>query len=203
MDNESEMNRNDENTETDAGEQQNEAPTMGSINAMEVQRLQKELNEMRDKYLRTLAEMENARKRSIKERQDSNQAAVADVIIEFLKPLDNMENALSHTDKMSKDVQNWAIGFQMILTQFKDALASNGIVAIASKGQPFDPHVHEAIEVLETEDHPHGTVIEEFSKGYQMGTKTIRPARVKVSQELRTVGDEPVDVENLNQPNEE
>lgn len=174
-----------------------DAPTMGSINAMEVQRLQKELNEIRDKYLRVLAEMENARKRAIKERQESNQQAVADVISEFLKPLDNMEKALGYTDKMSQEVQNWATGFQMILTQFKDVLSANGVVAVPSKGQQFDPHIHEAIEILETDQHPHGTVVEEFSKGYQMGTRTIRPARVKVAQEFSSDADS-IDSEDAN-----
>jgi molecular chaperone GrpE len=183
-------------------EEDAESMTMGAINAAEVQRLQKELNETRDKYLRVLAEMENARKRAIKERQESCQQAAADVIIEFLKPLDNMENALNYTDKMSPDVQNWATGFQMILTQFKDVLAANGVVAVPSKGQHFDPHMHEAIEILKTDEYPHGTVVEEFTKGYQMGTRTIRPARVKVAQEL-DANDLSIDSESTSYMNEE
>lgn len=183
-----------------------EATTMGAINAAEVQRLQKELNETRDKYLRVLAEMENARKRAIKERQESNQQAVADVISEFLKPLDNMEGALGYAEKMSPEVQTWATGFQMILTQFKDILAANGVVAVVAQGNRFDPHIHEAIEILETDQYPQGTVVEEFSKGYQMktqtGTRTIRPARVKVAQELKS--ESPViDSYDIDEQNEE
>lgn len=163
-----------------------EPQTMGAMNATELQRIQKELNETRDKYLRVLAEMENARKRAIKERHETSQQAVADVIAEFLKPLDNMENALNYAEKMSQEVQNWAIGFRMILTQFKDILAANGVSPIVSKGQLFDPHIHEAIEILETDEYPQGTIVEEFSKGYLMGSRTLRPARVKVAREIGT-----------------
>jgi molecular chaperone GrpE len=70
----------------------------------------------------------------------------------------------------------------MILNQFKDVLAANGAVPIKSEGTPFDPQYHEAIEMVATPDFPPGTVVSETLKGYRMGERTIRPARVKVAQ---------------------
>ena len=83
---------------------------------------------------------------------------------------------------MSEDVKHWALGFQMILSQFKDVLASNGIKAFDSKGSAFDPHSQEAIEMIDTTEFPPGTVVEECVRGYRMGDRVIRPARVKVAK---------------------
>lgn len=149
----------------------------------ELKNLQKELMEYKDKYLRVLAESENARKRLQKEKQEMTRYAIENVIAEFLHPLDNLEKALSMAQNMTDDVKNWAFGFQMILSQFKDVLAANGVIAIESVGTHFDPHLHEAVEVVETDDQEPGTVIEESMRGYKMGDRTIRPARVKVVKE--------------------
>lgn len=146
----------------------------------ELKNLQKEIMEYKDKYLRVLAESENARKRLQKEKQEMTRYAIENVIAEFLHPLDNLENALSMAQKMSDEVKNWAYGFQMILTQFKDVLAGQGVVSIDSLGTHFDPHKHEAVEMIESNEQEPGTVIEECVRGYKMGDRIIRPARVKV-----------------------
>ena len=104
------------------------------------------------------------------------------MIVEFLTPIDHMENALGFAQQMSDEVKHWAVGFQMILTQFKDVLNMNGVTPFKSEGTHFDPHRHEAIETVETSAVPPGTVVEESLKGYIMGDKVIRPARVKVSK---------------------
>lgn len=93
-----------------------------------------------------------------------------------------MENALNYTGQASEEVQNWAKGFQMILAQFKDVLASNNVKSFESVGKPFDPHIHDAVEMKESAEHPPGTVLEETMKGYLIGDKTLRPARVVVSK---------------------
>lgn len=165
--------------------QQSEAesqPKTTTVGGLELESLRRELAETKDKYLRVLAESENARKRLQKEKQETIQYALQNVIVDFLNPIDHMENALSFTQQMSEDVKNWAAGFQMILTQFKDVLSNNGVTPFSSEGKPFDPHRHEAVETVESSTVPPGTVIEESLKGYIMGDKTIRPARVKVSK---------------------
>lgn len=153
-----------------------------TIMDIELEQLKKELTECKDKYLRTLAESENARKRLYKERQEVTQFAVQNVIVDFLNPIDHMENALKYTEQMSDEVKHWALGFQMILNQFKEVLSSNGVNAFTSKDKPFDPHCHEAVEMIETADYPPGIVVEESIRGYKMGDRLVRPARVKVSK---------------------
>lgn len=148
----------------------------------ELQILQGQVAEFRDKYLRGLAESENVRKRLQKERQELVQYAVQNVIVDFLSPLDHLENALKFADQASPDVKHWAVGFQMILEQFKDALTNNGVVSFVSIGEQFDPHLHEAIEMVTTNEYPPGTVIEESLRGYKMGDSLLRPARVKVAK---------------------
>lgn len=158
------------------------APKTVSVSELELTSLKRELAEAKDKYLRVLAESENARKRLQKEKQETIQYALQNVIVDFLSPIDHMENALSFTQQMSDDVKHWAVGFQMILSQFKDVLTNNGVTPFSSEGKAFDPHRHEAVESIETDTVPPGTVVEESLKGYIMGDKTIRPARVKVSK---------------------
>jgi len=136
------------------------------------------------KYLHLLADSENARKRLQKDKDEIVQYSIRSILLDFINPIDQMENALKFTKKSSSDVQNWAKGFEMILAQFKDVLANNNVKSYTSVGQVFDPHLHDAIETKETEDHPPGVVVEESTKGYMMGEKVLRPARVVVSKEL-------------------
>lgn len=157
-------------------------PKLVQMTDEEIRSIQKDLMEYKDKYLRLLADADNARKRLQKERQEITRYAVESLIVDFLRPLDNLENALRFAQEMPDEVKNWAYGFQMILAQFKDVLSQNGIVAIESLGQPFSPHDHEAVEMVETEQEPPGTIIEECMRGYKMGDRTIRPARVKVAK---------------------
>lgn len=148
----------------------------------ELRGLQKEMVEYKDKYLRLLADAENARKRLQKERQEISRYAIENLIVDFLRPLDNLENALRFAQDMSEEVRNWAFGFQMILTQFKDILAQHGVAPFDSVGRPFNPHEHEAIEMVESTSQPSGIIIEESVRGYRMGDRTIRAARVKVAK---------------------
>lgn len=182
---------NQEPTNENAAEEQPKGETVRipqeiTITDVELEQLKKELAETKDKYLRNLAETENSRKRLYKEKQEMIQYALQNVIVDFLNPIDHMENALKFTGQMSDDVKHWAIGFQMILTQFKDVLTSNSVAPYISEGKPFDPHRHEAVESVPTADFAPGTIIEESLKGYTMGDRIIRPARVKVAKAPET-----------------
>jgi molecular chaperone GrpE len=163
-------------------EKENECEESVETPPTEMEKLQAELEEARDKYLRVLAESENARKRLIKEKQEMTRFAVENIIAEILLPIDNLENALKFTGQMSEETKNWAVGFNMILSQFKDVLNEHGVVAFHSEGNFYDAHMHEAVEVEETDEHPEGTIIKEFLKGYKCGDRTLRPARVKVAR---------------------
>lgn len=149
----------------------------------ELDKLKQENAELRNKYLTLLADGENARKRLQKERGELIEYATRNLIIDFLHPIDHLENALKYTQEASPEVKHWALGFQMILNQFKDVLTNNGVKHIEALGKPFDPHLHEAVEMIATKEHPPGVVIEENIRGYAIGEKPLRPARVKVSVE--------------------
>jgi molecular chaperone GrpE len=136
----------------------------------------------KDKYLRALAEMENMRKRMQKDRQEMVRFGVENAIGEFLPAIDNLENALRFASEASGEVKNWAVGFEMILSLFKESLHNHGIVSFHSEGNAFDPLAHEAVEIIETTDHPDGLILHEFTKGYKSASRTIRPARVKVAK---------------------
>ncbi len=142
----------------------------------------RERDEYKDKYLRLLAENENTRKRLVKEKQEITKFAVQNVIVEFLHPLDNLENALKFTNTANHELKMWAKGFEMILGQFKEVLHNNGVHPFDCEGDRFDPHLHEAVETEETDEAPPGTILKEYIRGYRQDGRTIRPARVKVAE---------------------
>ncbi len=144
--------------------------------------LEEELQEYKDKYFRLLAELENTRKRLYKEKTEQLRFNTEKTISDFLPIIDNFEQALSHAEKSSEEVKNWAIGFHMFVNQLKELLENHGIIPFSSEGTIFNPHLHEAVESHETEEHPEGLILQEFSRGYKSGERTLRPARVKVAK---------------------
>lgn len=174
-------------------ENQEEAP---SVEVDEMDLLKDQVKQEQEKYFRALADMENSRKRMQKEKHDTTRFAVENMINEFLAPLDNFENALSFAHQHSEETQNWAKGFEMILTQFKDILANHKVTSFQSEGLKFDPHLHEVIEMEETEKYEDGTIIQEFVRGYKCGDRILRPARVKVAKAIAKDEEEEVLEEN-------
>ncbi len=141
--------------------------------------------DFKEKYLRVLAESENIRKRLQKDKLEAVLYAEAELLADILQPIDNMENALRFAKDAAPEVRNWALGFEMILGQLKEVLINHGVSPIDSIGKEFDPYLHEAVETLEIEEIAPGIILEEFSRGYRIGTKVLRPARVKVAQEIK------------------
>jgi molecular chaperone GrpE len=138
--------------------------------------------DFKDKYLRQLAEMENMRKRMAREKEEMIRFGIENAITDFLPVIDQLEQALRFAEAGSSEVKNWAMGFQMILSQFREALHNHGITTYHSEGNLFDPAYHEAVEVEATDDVPEGVILQEFTKGYKSPTRVIRPARVKVAK---------------------
>jgi len=172
-------------------------PITVSISDLELERMRHESTDYKDKYLRVLAETENSRKRLAKEKRELVQYSLQNLICDFLVPIDQMENALKHSGNMTDEVKQWSIGFQMILTHFRDVLSSNNVKGFDSLGEKFDPHFHEAVEMIETAENPAGTVVEECLRGYKMGDRVIRPARVKVAKEITTSAEAQKDNEDI------
>ena len=139
--------------------------------------LQQALREQEDKYLRLLAEYDNYRKRSQKEKENAWTTARADTIKELLPVYDNLERAL----KQETADEAYAKGVQMTMTQLKTVLEKLGITEIEALGQPFDPALHNAVMHIEDENFGENTVAEVFQAGFRLGDKVVRFAMVKVA----------------------
>ncbi|MBR2491787.1 MAG: nucleotide exchange factor GrpE [Ruminiclostridium sp.] len=135
------------------------------------------LREQEDKYLRLLAEYDNYRKRSQKEKETAWTTAKADTAKEFLPVYDNLERAL----KQETADEAYAKGVQMIMTQFKTTLEKLGIQEIPALGETFDPNLHNAVMHTDDENLGENVVAEVFQTGFQTGDKIIRHAMVKVA----------------------
>lgn len=146
----------------------------------ELERLKMEAKENNDKYLRTMAELENFKKRIKKEQAELYKYANEDIIKGLLPVVDNLERALSHgEDGSNSDALIEGIG--MVLKQFIEVLDRFGVKPIDSLGESFDPNYHEAMMRVETEDTTPNTVVNEISKGYLLHDRLIRPSVVGVS----------------------
>lgn len=149
---------------------------------LEVIKLQQDLKGEKDKYQRLLAELDNTRKRMQREKEEAIRFAVERVIGNFLNPLDQFEKALLFATQGSEELKQWALGFQMILSQFNEILSGHKVVSFSAVGAMFDPHYHEAIEIEEAKEAEDGKILSEFAKGYRCGDRIIRPAKVKVAR---------------------
>ena len=136
------------------------------------------LKEANDKFLRTLAEYDNFRKRSQKEKEAAFGDSKASVLAEFLPVMDNFERAVSNKDASLEDYQK---GIDMIFGQFNDIFTKLGVEAFGEKGDEFDPNIHNAVMHIEDENEKENTVVDVFSKGYKLGDRILRPAMVKVA----------------------
>lgn len=142
---------------------------------------EKRADEEHDKFLRTLAEFDNFRKRSREEFQQVCAFAIEDLVIRLLPVLDNFERAIKTAEEI-KDYDALHGGVILILRQLRDILTKEGVTPIESQGKLFDPNLHEAVMRVDTDEYPDGTIIEEFQAGYTLGDKVIRPSMVKVAR---------------------
>ncbi|ANE48937.1 molecular chaperone GrpE [Paenibacillus swuensis] len=146
----------------------------------ELERLSALAEENNQRYLRTQADFENFRRRTRQEKEELAKYASSKVLEQLVSVLDNFERALA-ASKDNQDFESFAKGVDMIFRQFDSVLTSEGLTAIESVGQPFNPEFHQAIMQVETDEHEEGTVVEELQKGYRLKDKVLRPAMVKVS----------------------
>lgn len=174
-----------ENTETKAdGVSANQTTTTETaanveLDQLRVERdgLRVERDELRDTLLRRQAEFDNFRKRVERERQEQITYASMDVVGDLLPILDDFERALM-ADSGSPE---YAKGIQLIYQRMAESLKKTGLEPIETAGKPFDPHIHQAIERVETNESPDNTVLGEFQKGYHFKGKLLRPSMVRVA----------------------
>jgi molecular chaperone GrpE len=144
----------------------------------EIKSLKHEVEELRDKYLRKLADMENLRKRFDRERADYEQYALSDFLRQLLTVLDNFERALENRDQ--SDGKSFQEGVEMIYRQYFDILKKKGLRPIETTGRHFDPSIQQAVVTEESEEVEEPEVAEELQRGYWLQERLLRPAMVKV-----------------------
>jgi molecular chaperone GrpE len=136
-----------------------------------------ELDEKEDRIKRLMAEFENFKKRSEKERTLLYNSVMGDVATKLLPVVDNLEKAA----KANTEDKSYQEGIEMVLKQFKDVLDSNGVKEIEAVGKPFDPSLHEAVGTVQDDSLDANTVKEEYRKGYMIGDKVLRHSLVVVA----------------------
>ena len=130
-----------------------------------------------DHFKRILAEFENFKKRSKKERESLYNSILSDVVESILPILDNLENAA----KAETKDESYKQGIELVLKQFNDVLKSKGIEEIEAEGETFDPELHEAVRSVQDETKGEKEIVEVYRKGYKIGNKVIRHAMVSVA----------------------
>lgn len=130
-----------------------------------------------DHFKRILAEFENFKKRSKKERESLYNSILSDVVESILPILDNLENAV----KAETKDESYKQGIELVLKQFNDVLKSKGIEEIEAEGETFDPELHEAVRSVQDETKGEKEIVEVYRKGYKIGNKVIRHAMVSVA----------------------
>jgi molecular chaperone GrpE len=161
-----------------------ERPAAEEDPAAEVGKLRQEIADLRDRSMRTLADFDNFRKRSERERQDLRRYALLEPMRELLNVVDNLDLALA-AQGSAEDLKR---GVELILRQMKELLRRYGVTEIPAVGQPFDPAVHEAVAREERADVQAPAVVEELRRGYHMHDRLLRPAMVKVAVPAEAMG---------------
>jgi molecular chaperone GrpE len=145
----------------------------------ELDKLKTERDSLIDRLARLQAEFENARKRTTREQQEFREYAVADALKALLPTLDSFERALQTS---ASDKSEFRGGVELIYKQLQDALVKLGLRPIPAKGEPFDPHLHQAIEMVDTKEAEDHHVLEELQRGYKLKDRLLRPSMVRVAR---------------------
>lgn len=176
-----------------------EAPETGVASApdeqqQKLEKAEQEREEIHDRYLRTLAEFENFKKRVAKEKAGLIAYGIEKLALELLPVIDNFERAFEQA-KQAEHVQPVVGGVAMILKQFEEVLKKFNIKPFNAVGEHFDPEKHEAMAQQEQPDIEENTVVQEFQRGYLINDKLLRPARVIVSKKPSQENPQPSDHE--------
>lgn len=161
--------------------------------AAEQERLQlrAELDEMKNRWMRSQADLENFKRRATKEKQDALRFGSEHLLKDLLPVIDNLHRALAH----AKSDDPIVAGVQMVLQGFDEVFGRHGVKVVPARGTPFDPNLHEAISHVESE-HPPNTVIDEHQRGYVLHDRLLRPALVTVGKGPARRSDGGTDVAN-------
>jgi len=145
----------------------------------DLERAEAERKALQDRLARLQAEFENSRKRAAREQLEFKEFAVAEALKSLLPILDSLDRALQSP---AQTLEEFRSGIQLIRKQFEDALAKLGLNQVPTRGETFDPRVHEAVEVVETASATDNQVLEELQRGYKLRDRLLRPAMVRVAR---------------------
>ncbi len=162
--------------------EENESPAAGAALAEELGRLRQERDAQLDRLARLQAEFDNFRKRNAREQQEFRDYALAEAIKTLLPVVDSFDRALQSP---ARDSDEFHAGIELINRQFHDALAKLGVEPIEARGEPFDPNLHQAVQMVETEEAEDHHVLDELQRGYKLKNRLLRPAMVRVATNPR------------------
>lgn len=149
----------------------------GPTDAEKLAQAEQDAATLKDKWLRAVAELENFKKRTRREIDDAVFRARQDLLVRFFPTADNLDRAL----ELARGNDQLFKGIQMVAHEFRGALGHFGIEAVPTIGHTFDPAIHEALQQVDSQEHPPGTVTFEYEKGYRQGDRLLRPARVVIA----------------------
>jgi len=149
-----------------------------AVQTEELERLRQERDALLDRLARLQAEFDNFRKRNAREQQEFRDYALGEAIQSLLPIVDSFDRALSSP---ARDSDDFHAGIELINRQFHDALAKLGVEPIAARGVPFDPNLHQAVQMVESNEAEHHHVLDELQRGYKLKNRLLRPAMVRVA----------------------
>jgi molecular chaperone GrpE len=168
----------DDNQEsTGTATQPSAASTEGELGKLKAER-----DALLDRLARAQADFENARKRASREQQEYRDYALSEMVKSLLPVLDSFDRALQHETEASE----FRSGIELINKQLHDVLTKQGLRPIPAKGEPFDPHLHQAIEMVDTTAEEDHHVLDELQRGYKLKDRLLRPAMVRVARNPKT-----------------
>lgn len=177
-----EMNNLDLEHELPASSDSEEAPeeraTVRPSEDAELTKLKAERDALLDRLARAQADFDNARKRASREQQEYRDYALSDTVKSLLPVLDSFDRALEHNAEASE----FRSGIELINKQLHDVLTKLGLRPIPAKGEPFDPHLHQAVEMVDTTEVEDHHVLDELQRGYKLKDRLLRPAMVRVAR---------------------
>lgn len=150
---------------------------------VKLQEMEEKSSENYDKYVRAVAELDNYKKRAVREKADAIRYGNENLLRDILPLVDNMDRAMEHACN-SEDFNAFREGLKMLQQQLLSCLQKHGVEQIEAVGKDFDPHVHEAMLQVESKEHDESKVVGEFERGYLLNGRLLRPSKVSVCRRL-------------------
>ncbi|MEA5571025.1 nucleotide exchange factor GrpE [Calothrix sp. UHCC 0171] len=168
-------------SENSAAETGNKDSEVSSQTTQQIESLKTQVEQSNNQYMRLVADFDNYRKRTAKEKEDLDTQVKRNTITELLPVVDNFERARAQIKPQDDGELAIHKSYQSVYKQLVDCLKRLGVSPMRPEGQPFDPNLHEAVMREPTDEHPEGTVLEELVRGYFLGDRVLRHAMVKVA----------------------